>query len=294
MKKNIKNIMILSLVGSCFIACDSSNKTIDDVFAETTRGAVFRATTPGPEVAAQSFNFNDPTSAYSVSFEVEDAQQGALLNNVEVYTSFTDASDATLSVPEVLVTTLPASAFSPNADGLPAITVNLTLGDLAAATGLAPSDYTGGDSFVIRYKLNLTDGRSFSNTNLKSTVAGGAFFRSPFIYTIPLVCPPITPTAGVWALELQDSYGDSWNGASLDVNIDGTTTNYTHDGGSSTSLTFNVPSGATSIQIVYNAGSYDEENTFQVISANGNTVLDLGPNPVTGSSLFDFCLPLDL
>lgn len=287
-------MMILSLVTTGFLACESSNKSIDDVFADTTRGAVFRTTTPAPEVAAQSFNFNDPTSTYSVSFEVEDNDNGGLLQDVEVYSNFTDASSDAGSLPEVLVTTLPASAFSTNADGLPGITVTLSLGELASALGITPADYVGGDSFGIRYQLNLTDGRSFSNKNLKSTVAGGAFFRSPFFYSVPLVCPPIAPTSGTWTLELQDSYGDSWNGASLDVNIDGTTTNFTHDDGASTTITFDVPAGTTEIQIVYNSGSYDEENNFQVISANGETVLNLGPTPSAGVSLFDFCLPLNL
>ncbi|APQ17939.1 hypothetical protein [Maribacter hydrothermalis] len=293
MKKYIKNIMILSLVATGFIACESSNKTIDDVFAEVTRGAVFRSTTAAADVAAQSFNFDDPSSTYSVTFEVEDHEQGALLQDVEVYTSFNDAVAGTSSS-EALVTTLPASAFSANDFGLPSITVNTTLGELASALGLSPSDYTGGDSFTIRYVLNLTDGRSFSNDNLNSTVSGGSYFRSPFIYTIPLVCPPIAPTAGEWTLELQDSYGDSWNGASLSVTIDGVSTDYSHADGSSTTHTFTVPAGTVEIQIVYNSGSYDEENNFQVISANGDTVLDLGPSPTSGESLFDFCLPLDL
>ena len=294
MKRYIKNIFMLSLVAAGFLACESSNKTIDDVFAEVTRGAVFRSTTPSSDVAAQSFNFDDPSSTYSVSFEVEDNKQGELLQDVQVYASFTNAVDDSASLPEVLVTTLPASAFSPNADGLPSITVNLTLGELASALGLSQSDYTGGDSFTIRYVLNLTDGRSFSSGNLNSTVSGGSYFRSPFRYTIPLVCPPITPTPGEWTLEIQDSYGDSWNGASLSVSIDGEITEYSHDGGSATTHTFTVPSGTTEIQIVYNGGSFDEENTFQVISANGETVLDLGPEPPVGSSLFDFCLPLNL
>lgn len=291
MKKHIKKLLLLSLVTAGFIACESSNKAIDDVFAETTRGAVLRSTTPSADVAAQSFNFNDPESLYSVTFEVEDNAEGALLQDVGVYTLFTGASG---SVPEVLVTTLPASAFTTNENGLPSITVNLTLGELAAAVGIEAADYTGGDSFTLRYQLNLTDGRVFSSTNLKSTVGGGAFFRSPFTYTVPLVCPPIAPTAGEWTLELQDSYGDSWNGASLSVTIDGVSTDYSHADGSTTTHTFAVPAGTTEIQIVYNSGSYDEENNFQVISANGETVLDLGPSPAAGSSLFDFCLPLNL
>ena len=293
MKRYIKNLMILSLVTTGFVACESSNKTIDDVFADVTRGAVFRSTTDPAEVAAQSFNFDDTSSSYSVAFEVEDNAEGALLQDVDVYTSFNNAVDGT-STDETLVTTLPVSAFTTGADGLPTITVDLTLGELASALGLTASDYTGGDSFKIRYSLNLTDGRVFSSGNLNSTVSGGSYFRSPFEYTIPLVCPPIAPTAGVWTLELQDSYGDSWNGASLSVTIDGVATDYSHDDGSATTHTFTVPEGTTEIQIVYNSGSYDEENNFQVISANGETVLDLGPSPAAGSSLFDFCLPLDL
>ncbi|TLP82176.1 hypothetical protein [Maribacter sp. ACAM166] len=293
MKRYIKNIMLLSLVATGFIACESSNKAINDVFDTVTRGAVFRATTPTADIAAQSLSFSDPSSSFSTTFEVEDNAQGALLQDVQVYSSFTSAADPDSSVAEVLITTLPASAFSPNADELPSITVAYTLGELAAASGLTASDYTGGDSFIIRYVLNLTDGRAFSNGNLNNTVSGGSYFRSPFQYTIPLVCPPIVPTAGEWTLALQDSYGDSWNGASLDVIIDGTSTNYTHDGGAETTFAFDVPAGTESIQIVHNTGSYDEENSFQVVSANGETVLDLGPSPAKGN-LFDFCLPLNL
>ncbi|WP_047246281.1 hypothetical protein [Maribacter thermophilus] len=294
MKRYIKNILMLSLVSAGFLACESSNKTIDDVFEEVTRGAVFRSTTSASEVAAQEFSYEDPNAQYSVTFEVEDNAQGELLDNVEIYTSFTSIADDALSTTSTLLKTISASEFTPNEDGLPSITVVLTLGELVAANGLSDGDYFGGDSFTIKYVLNLTDGRSFTNTNLNSTVSGGSYFRSPFIYTIPLVCPPIAPTPGTWTMVLNDSYGDSWNGASLDVNIDGTITNYTHDGGDSTTITFDVPTGAELIQIVYNSGSYDEENTFQVTSANGETVLDLGPEPKAGASLFDFCLPLNL
>ena len=295
---------MLSLVSAGFLACESSNKTIDDVFAEVTRGAVFRSTTPSADVAAQSFNFDDPSSTYSVTFEVEDNKQGELLQDVQVYASFTNATDDSASLPEVLVTTLPASAFSPNADGLPSITVNLTLGELASALGLSESDYTGGDSFTIRYVLNLTDGRSFSSGNLNSTVSGGSYFRSPFRYNVPLVCPPIVPTSGTWTVVTTDSYGDGWNGGNLAISIDdnepiviaNTDADGISDGSTPETITytFEVPSGTSSIQIVYNGGSFDEEVSFEVISANGETVLDLGPEPSAGVSLFDFCLPLNL
>ncbi|MEH6678954.1 MAG: hypothetical protein V7724_00330 [Sediminicola sp.] len=294
MKRYIKNTIILSVAGALVLSCDSANKTVDDVFDEVTRGAVFRATSSAADISGQTFDFSDESSEYSVSFEVEDNAQGGLLEDVDVYVSFTNATDEDASLDEVLVETLDASMFTTNESGLPAITYTVSLGELSTALGLAPGDYTGGDSFTLRYVLNLTDGRAFSNNNLNSTVSGGSYYRSPFIYTVPLVCPPIEPTPGEWQLELQDSYGDSWNGASLTVTLDGVSTNYSHEGGASTSHTFTVPSGTGSIQITYNGGSYDEENTFQVTSANGETVLDLGPTPPAGTLLFDFCLPLDL
>ncbi len=176
------------------------------------------------------------------------------------------------------------------------------MGELASAIGVSAAEYTGGDTFKIRYKLNLTDGRSFSDGNLNSTVRGGAYFRSPFAYVVPLVCPPIVPTSGTWEIVTTDSYGDGWNGANLRILIDDndpiTFTNSTDNGGpypdsTTDSFTFEVPSGTTSLQIVFNGGSFDEEVTFQITSANGTVVLDLGPTPPRGN-LLDFCLPLDL
>ncbi len=307
MKRYIKNIMILSLVTTGFLACESSNKTIDDVFAEVTRGAVFRATTPGTVIAAQELSFSDPSASISTSFEVEDNAQGALLQDVQVYSTFTSAADPASSVAEVLLTTLPASSFTPNATGLPSIDVTLTLGELAAASGLAASDYTGGDSFLIRYVLNLTDGRSFSNGNLNSTVSGGSYFRSPFAYTIPLVCPPIPPTAGTWTIELTDSYGDGWQtignggpGITITLN-DGTVFEVgmcspyeasPYDctpGTASATATIDIPVGTTSADWVFPGDTYGEIS-FKILTPNGNLAADSGVNPPAGAIAIDFCV----
>lgn len=307
MKRYIKNLMMLSLVTTGFVACESSNKTIDDVFADVTRGAVFRSTTPSLEIAAQQFSFSDPSSTITTSFEVEDNAGGALLQDVEVYTTFNDASAGT-SLSEVLVTTLPASAFSPNADGLPAITVSLTLGQLASAAGLAPSQYTGGDSFTIRYALNLTDGRTFSSNNLNSTVSGGSYFRSPFRYTVPLVCPPIPPTPGTWVINMEDSYGDGWQttnadaGAGLTVTLnDGTVFEVglcspydTSDfactpGTSSGTATIEIPVGTTTADWFF-PGDFYGEISFTIITPNGNVAADVSTNPPAGPVAIDFCV----
>ena len=299
---------MLSLVSLGFVACDSSNKTIDDVFAEVTRGAVFRATTPATEVAAQQFSFSDPSSTWAVSFEVEDNKNGDLLEDVEVYAAFTSSTDPSESVAEVFVTTLPASAFSPNADGLPSINVQLTLGELAAAAGLAPGDYTGGDSFTIRFVLNLSDGRSFSSNNLNSTVSGGSYFRSPFQYTVPLVCPPIPPTAGTWTINMEDSYGDGWqtsntsggDGITITLN-DGTVfevglcSPYAASdfvctpGAFSGTATIDIPAGTTTADWVFPGDAYGEIS-FTIVTPNGNVAADVSANAPAGPIAIDFCV----
>lgn len=291
MKRYIKNILMLSLVSAGFLACESSNKTIDDVFEEVTRGAVFRSTTDATVIAAQEFSFSDPSSEYAVTFEVEDNAEGELLDNVEIYTAFNSATDDAMSTSEVLVKTLVASDFTPNEDGLPSITVVLTLGELASASGLSEGDYSGGDSFTIKYVLNLTDGRSFTNTNLNSTVSGGSYYRSPFIYTVPLVCPPIAPSAGEWTIEMQDAYGDGWNGASLEVSVDGTDIgSFTIEDGAAAIATFEVPDGAEELVISFVSGAWDSEVSFQIYSAEGNLKADVTPSPVAGPQALNYCV----
>ncbi|SEL15234.1 hypothetical protein SAMN04488008_10318 [Maribacter orientalis] len=307
MKRYIKNIMILSLVTTGFLACESSNKTIDDVFAEITRGAVFRSTTPGSVIAAQEFSFSDPSASISTTFEVEDNAQGGLLQDVQVYSSFNSAADPATSVAEVLVRTIAASEFTTNSDGLPSIDVTFTLGELAGASGLNASDYTGGDSFTIRYALNLTDGRTFTSTNLNSTVAGGAFFRSPFTYTIPLVCPPVPPTAGTWVVNMEDTYGDGWQtsdttaGDGITITLDDGTvfevglcspygpSAYDCTPGNVGSATVEIPAGTTTADWYFPGDAYGEI-VFEIVTPNGNVAASGSPGTAAGPIAIDFCV----
>jgi hypothetical protein len=307
MKRYIKNLMMLSLITTGFIACESENKAIDDVFAEITRGAVLRSTTDGAVIAAQEFSFSDPTASISTTFEVEDNQQGALLQDVQVYSTFNSATDPASSVSEVLIRTIAASEFATNEDGLPAVTVTLTLGELAAASGLASSDYTGGDSFTIRYALNLTDGRTFSSSNLNSTVSGGSYYRSPFTYTIPLVCPPIPPTAGVWTINMEDTYGDGWqtsdttagDGITITLN-DGTVfevglcspygpSAYDCTPGNVGSATIEIPAGTTTADWYFPGDAYGEI-IFEIVTPNGNVAASGSPGLAAGPIAIDFCV----
>ncbi|RNC89217.1 MAG: hypothetical protein ED555_06870 [Allomuricauda sp.] len=283
---NIKKYVVLA-AGILVVACSQEDKIIDEVFDTVDRGLILRTVT----TLSSSYNIFDTTSEWGVTLEVQDEEGGNLLSEVRVFVAFADNSTAggDLSTSEVAATTLPASAFSTGPFGFPRADLTVSFAEALAATGIDFADIEGGDQFNYRLEAVLTDGRVYTN-NAAGTVLGGSFFSSPFAYVSTVVCPPTVPTAGTWTINFQDSFGDGWNDAALLVTIDGSATSYTLDAGSAGSTTFEVPDGAQEISIVFVSGAFDEEVTAQVISANGNTVVDLQPSPAAAAELLDYCL----
>jgi hypothetical protein len=89
--------------------------------------------------------------------------------------------------------------------------------------------------------------------------------------------PGPTGTCGSYTLELYDSFGDGWNGASLDININGT---YFHNvtlatGNGPEIFTFTTDSNDI-IDLIYNTGSWDDENTYNLLDNSGNLIASQG------------------
>jgi hypothetical protein len=106
--------------------------------------------------------------------------------------------------------------------------------------------------------------------------------------------PPSVGTCGNFTLELYDSFGDGWNGASLDIIINGTLFHsVTLTTGSGPEIfTFATDSNDV-IDLIYNAGSWDDENTYNLIDNSGNLIISQGafgfvPNlsPVSSFGIF--------
>lgn len=95
------------------------------------------------------------------------------------------------------------------------------------------------------------------------------------------------PANCVWNLQLNESFGDSWNGgANLQVIIDGTSTSYAITAGGV--FVLNVPLNVTtgsSIVLQYTAGSiWNGENSFTLFDDQGNQVYASPNGPPTGIS----------
>lgn len=286
--KNKKTYITL-LMGAMIVLSCSEEKLIDEVFKNVDRGLVLRTIA----TVGSGYDISDTSSPWGVTVEAQDAEDGKLLSEVRVFVSFVDNTIADgapdLSTSEAALTTIPASSFTPGPFGFPRGDISATYAEAIAASGVALSDISGGDSFSFRLEGVMTDGRVYTN-NANGTVTGGSFFSSPYAYVSTVVCPPTPPTPGEWTIEMVDSFGDGWNDATLVVTIDGTATAYTMVDGSALTVNFDVATGASVISIVYTAGDFDEEVSFKLFSANGSEILSLGPSPTVDTELLNYCL----
>lgn len=204
MKKQLNKIVLLLLSVVVLSSCDSDDKAINQVFDGVQYGAVLRKI----EIVSASYNLTDLNSAFTITVEEQDEEYGALLSEVDVYVS--------RSGNEAMAFSVPASAFTIGDKGLPVTTISVTLGQALTALGLG-SNYDVGDVYGIRLSLKLTDGREFSAASASGSLQG-SYFASPFYYTAPILC---TPKPGDYEVDMQDSYGDGWQGDGIKVTFDG-------------------------------------------------------------------------
>ena len=78
-----------------------------------------------------------------------------------------------------------------------------------------------------------------------------------------------------WSIFMIDSWGDGWNGASLDLSVNGTVVlnDVTVASGTDAIEYFNVEDGDY-IETFWTAGSYDSECSFGIYDATGALVID--------------------
>ena len=87
-----------------------------------------------------------------------------------------------------------------------------------------------------------------------------------------------------YVIDMQDSYGDGWNGASIAVNVNGTVlANWGLTSGSAGSDSLETLNGDV-VDFLFTGGSWDSEITFQITDPAGNNIYN-GGAPSAGSFL---------
>lgn len=81
-------------------------------------------------------------------------------------------------------------------------------------------------------------------------------------------------------VQMYDSFGDGWNGGSLEIFFDGISQGTFAASGSGSTANLTIPAGET-MTINYTSGNWENENTYN-IAVNGTITFSDGPDPTTG------------
>jgi len=93
----------------------------------------------------------------------------------------------------------------------------------------------------------------------------------------------IPPDSCCYVIDMDDSFGDGWNGGFLEVNITGGGTLGPFSATGSGSLAdFCVTDGST-FTLNYTSGAWEGENTYTLLDPSGTPIFNDGPTPTTGN-----------
>ena len=106
-------------------------------------------------------------------------------------------------------------------------------------------------------------------------------------------CGPISQLVAAvnceFTLVKTDSFGDSWNGASMDIVVNGAiVATTTHAGGASSDCAFAAADGATVEFVWTTLGTFGGELGFEVVDAFGSTIFTTGPGGQAVGTAFSY------
>ena len=130
---------------------------------------------------------------------------------------------------------------------------------------------TGGGQIIIGKELKVEKG--IFNTNNKVTLRSDQNGTAR-IDELKSNC--------AYTLNMQDTYGDGWNGGFLNILVNGVSIGTFAGGGFNSTASFSVISGST-IQLTYTSGNWETENTYQLLDEDGATLFSDGTSPATGN-----------
>ena len=251
----------------------------------------------GVTFGKQPVNANDinlvpgeTNESYLVNISINDREEGALLETLNIYKRFRDLTideeNPDQSVAETLFETYAVSAIALDTSGVRRFQLEIPLDELLPS-GVTVDDLALGDDIQIRYELISADGR------IITTTAAGTEYFDVVATTRCIQLNRDAVYAGEYTIEFADSFGDGWDGALINVEIDGVGTDYTLEGGSSGSSTFTVPEGTSTLVVSYVPGNFEEEHSYEILDPFDQTAASDGPEPKVGPISLRVCQPED-
>ena len=261
MKKLYKTIIVLLFVPIAFFSCKDEDKdpfTVaqeEENIAPWVRIKDFDPVVAAGDIASSSFNANidkvrDNVASWDLTVVLESGE-----------TSIGPA-------PVTSVTSFPAN-------------ISIPYTDIISSLGLTVDDISGGDFIRFLGTITATDGKVYTFENFSGSITGQPEQLQALNFIVLVKCSPISDAtiAGTWIIEMEDSFGDGWDGAFLTFEIDGTATDYTFTSGSEATFNVEVPTGTSELVISYTSGSFEEEHSFTIQTPDGDVRGPFGPAP---------------
>lgn len=264
---NMKKLIIFLSLIIIFQSCENPDNTINFILDNVEQGAVLRTISTSGD-----YNYYDQSnSVFTATIEEHDKENGSLMENVEVFLSVDGGT-------EVLFKTLLPGDFTTGPSGLPRTTFEVGLTDVDNLVG-----FIGGSTVKIRLKLNLNNGKSYSDDSVTGTMTG-SYFKSPYAYNKIVNCFVTDGSAvpGVYTISMQDSYGDGWQDSRVKLTLDGevyyfampspytsgveinkTLEEYSGDDNAGSS-TITIPTSASTMKWEWMVGRYPEETSYTI------------------------------
>lgn len=150
-------------------------------------GGYMRTITPFPIPVFKVSKANMAGTKLEMVVEAVTKNFGAEFQSYDLTVQFTDrtAANGSNSKTDVALKSYPSSAYTPDpVTKYPRTTISITGQELQDALGLTLDQIAATDRFVINATMKLTTGKSYSAANSDPDVSGGAFYSSPFRYTV--------------------------------------------------------------------------------------------------------------
>ncbi|MDF4221395.1 hypothetical protein PXC01_07345 [Maribacter sp. M208] len=272
--KNLRKLLYGSLSLLVFTtSCEYNETPLDEDIVAANEGAVLTTVS----TVGGTINKLDPAqSTLENTVLFNDFDENDTVESIDLYLLFADTTpvnNEVITVDEAFIENVPGSAFAIGDSGFPEHTYSLSGDTMLDLVGLTADDIDGGDLFILRYVLNLTDGRSFSAADTGVNVRTTSH-STPFRYSSVVVCFK-TPEPGDYTLTMEDVYGDGWNGGFITISIDGVETTHATSGPLKVE-TITVPAGTSRFLFTYTAGDWEGENLYTFADPNGVILLEDG------------------
>ena len=185
MKNILKTFGALLMI--FLVSCQQTEDFPFQTFDDLEKGAFARLLAPSR--AEMFFVLTDgASSSFDIAVEFYDESNGSTVTDYDWVVRYEDASDNANSTSDAPFESIPSSAFTTSASGLPGASWSVSLGAAADAVGKSIDELTGGSRFVFNATLKTNKGQEFTSANTGDNIESSAAFGGFFFFNASLVC----------------------------------------------------------------------------------------------------------